>query len=137
MVQVLDLISLLSQASGHILFIASIISLIVQVPFIFFSNSLIINNDGKDTVEVHLRTELNFISAPFARYKPNVGGIIHVAIDLQFVVGRIEKNEDEKIVIKWESPLMIRKHGTPRLLICQLDTKPRIIGYAIDYKKLE
>jgi selenocysteine-specific translation elongation factor len=99
--------------------------------------SLIVKNDGTDTVEVHLRTELNFISAPFARYKPNVGGIIHVAIDLQFVVGRIEKNNEEKIVIKWESPLMIRKHGTPRLLICQLDAKPRIIGYAIDYKKLE
>ena len=45
--------------------------------------------------------------------------------------------DEEKIIVKWESPLMIRKHGSPRLLICQLDVKPRIIGYAIDYKKLE
>ncbi len=99
--------------------------------------ALIVNNDGNDTVEVHLKSELNFISAPFSRYKPTAEGVIHVAIDLQFVVGRIEIVDEEKIIVKWESPLMIRKHGSPRLLICQLDTKPRIIGYAIDYEKLE
>ncbi len=99
--------------------------------------SLIVSSNQNEIVKVHTKTELNFISAPFARYKPTVGGVIHVAIDLQFVVGRIESVNEEKIVVSWESPLMIREHGSPRLLICQLDAKPRIIGYAIDYKKLE
>ena len=99
--------------------------------------SLIINDGDDDTVEVHQKTKLNFIDAPFARYKPTIGGILHVAIDLQFVVGRIEVVEEKELIVKWDSPLMIRKHGNPRLLICQLDAKPRIIGYAIDYEKLE
>ncbi len=99
--------------------------------------SLIVKDDDNDSVEVHNKTELNFISSAFARYTPTVGGILHVAIDLQFVVGRIESADEKTIVVKWESPLMVRKHGTSHLLICQLDAKPRIIGYSIDYNKLE
>ncbi|HJM45096.1 MAG TPA: hypothetical protein QF644_04020 [Candidatus Poseidoniaceae archaeon] len=99
--------------------------------------SLIVKEDDNDSVEVHNKTELNFISSAFARYTPTVGGILHVAIDLQFVVGRIESADGKNIVVKWESPLMVRKHGTPHLLICQLDAKPRIIGHSIDYNKLE
>ena len=99
--------------------------------------SLIVKSEESDSVEVHNKSELNFIPSAFARYSPTVGGIIHVAIDLQFVVGRIESADNNKILVKWESPLMVRKHGTPHILICQLDAKPRIIGYSIEYNKLE
>ncbi len=99
--------------------------------------SLIVHSDVEHSVEIHNKTELEFISAAFARYSPSVGGVIHVAIDLQFVVGRIEVVNDKKLIINWESPLMIRKHGSPRLLICQLDAKPRIIGHSNNYQKLD
>ena len=99
--------------------------------------SLIVHSDSETSVEVHNKTELEFVSAAFARYSPTVGGVIHVAIDLQFVVGRIDAVEDKKIIVNWESPLMIRKHGSPHLLICQLDAKPRIIGHSKEYKKID
>ena len=99
--------------------------------------SLIVKENENEPVEVHNKTELKFISSAFARYSPSVGGVLHVAIDLQFIVGRIEFAENEKIIVKWDSPLMVRKDGTPHLLICQLDAKPRIIGYSVEYNKLE
>ncbi|MBJ23396.1 MAG: hypothetical protein CMB64_01880 [Euryarchaeota archaeon] len=99
--------------------------------------SLIVLKEDQDSVEVHNKTELIFNSAAFARYEPAENGIIHVAIDLQFVVGRIESVKENTIVVCWESPLMVRVKSDSHILICQLDAKPRIIGHSIDYKKLE
>ena len=99
--------------------------------------SLIVKTDDEFTVEIHNKSELKFESAAFARYSPVENGIIHVAIDLQFVVGRIESVNDEVLFVKWESPLMIRKDGNSRILVCQLDAKPRIIGHSIECKKIE
>ncbi len=99
--------------------------------------SLIVLKEDQDSVEVHNKTELIFNSAAFARYEPAENGIIHVAIDLQFVVGRIESVKENTIVVCWESPLMVRVKSNSHILICQLDAKPRIIGHSIDYKKLE
>ena len=99
--------------------------------------SLVVQINDLDSVEVHRKTLLTFKPAAFARYEPAENGIIHAAIDLQFVVGRIESVNSENIIVVWETPLMIRKNSSARILICQLDAKPRIIGYSNDYKLLE
>lgn len=99
--------------------------------------ALIVQKEDSDSVEVHKKTELIFLPAAFARYEPVENGVIHVAIDLQFVVGRIASVIDNKIIVDWETPLMIRKNSNSRILICQLDAKPRIIGYSNEFKFLE
>ena len=78
--------------------------------------SLIVHGDVENSVEVHNKTELEFVSAAFARYSPAVGGIIHVAIDLQFVVGRVSAIENQRVSVKWDSPLTIRNDSDRRFI---------------------
>ena len=56
-----------------------------------------------------------------SKRKLDVGDVIHVSVDLQFVVGRIESIGDSMIV-NWDSPLYIRKEKPPVVFVAQLDS---------------
>ena len=61
----------------------------------------------------------------------SVGDVIHGAIDLQFIVGRIISIDSGKLVVEWEQPLWIRTNNSDPLIIAQLDTgNMRIMGVA-------
>ena len=62
-----------------------------------------------------------------------VGDVIHASIDLQFVVGRIE-TIDDGLIVKWETPLLIRRDTSPPVVITQLDSNLRIMGSATLYR---
>ena len=58
-----------------------------------------------------------------------VDDVIHAAVDLQFVVGRITHVEGTELGVDWDSPLWVRKESLPSILITQLDATPmRVIG---------
>ena len=78
------------------------------------------------------RTWISVKKSPFQKRELNVGDILHISLDLQFAVGRIEKIKDAMILIKWDSNLLYRKKGNNRALLNQLDITPRIIGEVIE-----
>ena len=101
------------------------------------AGTIIVHNpqsDKKDTSSVNHplhssnKTWVNLEKSPFQKRKFNVGDVIHISLDLQFIVGRIEKIEGSKMLIIWDAPLLFRKNGTNWALLNQLDTTPRIIG---------
>ena len=66
---------------------------------------------------------------PFQKRQVALDDVIHAAVDLQFVVGRVTAVEGDSITVEWESPLWIRSIGSPSILITQLDAMPmRIMG---------
>jgi hypothetical protein len=68
-------------------------------------------------------------AAPFQKRSIAVDDVIHAAVDLQFVVGRVTAVEGDSINVDWESSLWIRAEGSPSILITQLDAMPmRIMG---------
>ena len=70
--------------------------------------------------------------APFQKRIMQVGDVIHAAVDMQFIVGRIKNIEDSKLTVDWEVPLWTRKNFSPRIIITQLDAGPmRIIGTTV------
>jgi len=77
----------------------------------------------------HDNSKIKIKNAPFQKRKLTTEDVIHAAVDLQFVVGRIKQVDGEIISVEWESPLWIRAEGSPEILITQLDAMPmRIIG---------
>ncbi len=91
-------------------------------------------SDGKNlAIIAHENTTFKLIKSPFQKRELSKGDVVHVAVDLQFIVGRVESVADDMISVKWDSPLYIRSNSPPPALICQLDFKPRIMGQAIDF----
>ena len=67
--------------------------------------------------------------APFQKKALAAGEVVHASSDLQFCVGRVSSVEGNSVTIDWESPLWVRKDGSSKILIVQLDATPmRIIG---------
>ena len=70
--------------------------------------------------------------APFQKRELEIGDVIHAAVDMQFVVGRITNKEKSIVTVDWEVPLWTRQEQSPPIIICQLDAMPmRIIGTTI------
>ena len=70
--------------------------------------------------------------APFQKRELEVGDIIHAAVDMQFVVGRITNKEKSIVTVDWEVPLWTRLERSPPVIISQLDAMPmRIIGTTV------
>lgn len=80
-------------------------------------------------LEKHQKSSLKLEVSPFQKRKLEVGDVIHLSVDLQFVVGRIESTEND-LTVSWDSPLYIRKENPPVALVAQLDSNPRIMGSA-------
>ena len=74
------------------------------------------------------KTWISLEKSPFQKREFNVGDVIHISLDLQFIVGRIGKIDGSKMLITWDAPLLFRKEGGTRALLNQLDISPRIIG---------
>ena len=73
-------------------------------------------------------TKVKVEKNPFQRKELVMGDVVHIASDLQFVVGRITKVEGEYMDIEWDAPILIRRDGPGRALLNQLDSSPRVIG---------
>ena len=84
-------------------------------------------------VELHRISKVDLQISPFQRRRLEVGDVIHASIDLQFVVGRIE-TIDDGLIVKWETPLLIRRDTSPPVVITQLDSNLRIMGPATLYR---
>lgn len=79
----------------------------------------------------HNSSVMTLTRSPFQKRELAVGDIVHASADLQFVVGRIESMNENNAIVKWDSPLFIRRENPQPTLIAQLDSKPRIMGNAI------
>jgi len=89
---------------------------------------MIIHPESQSLIR-HDNSRIKMKNAPFQKRQLANEDIIHAAVDLQFVVGRIKQVDGEIISVEWESPLWIRAEGSPEILITQLDAMPmRIIG---------
>ena len=83
-----------------------------------------------DALVRHDKSKIKLKTAPFQKRLISTDDVIHAAVDLQFVVGRVNAVESDMIIVDWESPLWIRSQGSPSILISQLDAMPmRIMGY--------
>ena len=70
--------------------------------------------------------------APFQKRILQVGDVIHAAVDMQFVVGRIKIIDQENVTVDWDIPLWTRKNNSPKIIITQLDATPmRVIGTTV------
>ena len=77
----------------------------------------------------HDKSSLKIRVAPFQKRVLQVDDVIHAAVDLQFVVGRVTHVEGTELGVDWDSPLWVRKENLPSILITQLDATPmRVIG---------
>ncbi len=86
---------------------------------------------GSEALVRHEKSLVQVKPAPFQKRTISVDDVIHAAVDLQFVVGRVTAVDGAKISVDWESPLWIRAEGAPSVLITQLDAMPmRIMGCA-------
>ena len=91
----------------------------------------VLTHNESQALTKHNISEFSLAIAPFQKRELAVGDIIHGAIDLQFVVGRITSTDDDKIVVEWEQPLCIRTDNPDSLIIAQLDAgNMRIMGVA-------
>lgn len=89
---------------------------------------MIIHPESQSLIR-HDNSKIKMNNAPFQKRQLANEDVIHAAVDLQFVVGRIKQVDGEIISVEWESPLWIRAEGSPEILITQLDAMPmRIIG---------
>jgi len=80
----------------------------------------------------NLSSTFTIDKAPFQKRILQVGDVIHAAVDMQFVVGRIKIVDQENVTVDWEIPLWTRKNNSPRIIITQLDATPmRIIGTTV------
>jgi len=86
-----------------------------------------------DVLIRHDKSSLKIRSAPFQKRNLRVDDVIHAAVDLQFVVGRITHVEGTELDVEWDSPLWVRKEVDSHILITQLDAMPmRVIGVVED-----
>ncbi|MBJ33070.1 MAG: hypothetical protein CMB69_03755 [Euryarchaeota archaeon] len=77
----------------------------------------------------HDKSSLKIRVAPFQKRVLQVDDVIHAAVDLQFVVGRVTHVEGIELGVDWDCPLWVRKENLPSILITQLDAMPmRVIG---------
>jgi len=89
---------------------------------------MIIHPESQSLIR-HNNSKIKMKNAPFQKRQLANEDVIHAAVDLQFVVGRIKQVDGDIISVEWESPLWIRAEGSPEILITQLDAMPmRIIG---------
>ena len=80
----------------------------------------------------NLSSTFTIDKAPFQKRILQVGDVIHAAVDMQFVVGRIKIIDQENVTIDWDIPLWTRKNNPPKIIITQLDATPmRIIGTTV------
>ena len=82
-------------------------------------------------VDEHNNSTLQITVSPFQKRVLAVGDVIHISVDLQFIVGRIVSVDGNQIVVQWDSPVYIRIENQAPAIISQLDSNPRIIGHAI------
>jgi selenocysteine-specific translation elongation factor len=96
--------------------------------------SLLVKPDEEEahraTMERHEKSRIQLTEAPFQQKAISVGDVIHAAVDLQFVVGRVEAIESHTLDISWDQTLFLRSENQPRVLINQLDLKMRVIGFS-------
>ena len=91
---------------------------------------------NEEMFQIHNSSSLTVIQAPFQKREVQIGTVIHASTDLQFVVGRVTKIENQEITIEWDSQLVIRENSDRRLILSQLDSIPmRILGHGIQIKK--
>ena len=89
---------------------------------------MIIHPESQSLIR-HDNSKIKMKNAPFQKRQLAIEDVIHAAVNLQFVVGRIKQVDGEIISVEWESPLWIRAEGSPEILITQLDAMPmRVIG---------
>lgn len=92
---------------------------------------MIIHADS-DVLNKNISSTFTLKKAPFQKRVLQIGDVIHAAVDMQFIVGRIKNIEDSKLTVDWEIPLWTRKKFSPPIIITQLDAGPmRIIGTTI------
>ena len=98
------------------------------------NGAILVHNSEEDEAKIcplitTNRTRLKVEKNPFQRRELQVGDVVHISSDLQFIVGRItEINDDGDFVVDWDSPLLARVDGPVNALLNQLDSNPRIIG---------
>jgi len=81
-------------------------------------------------VQSHLRSTVTLTTSPFQKRVLAEGDVIHASVDLQFVVGRVQRVNGAELEVAWDAPLLIREHQPPHVVIAQLDAKPRLMGSA-------
>ena len=92
---------------------------------------MIVHTDS-NVLDKNMSSTFTLSKAPFQKRVLQVGDVIHAAVDMQFIVGRIKNIEDSKLTVDWEVPLWTRKNHSPRIIITQLDAGPmRIIGTTV------
>ena len=88
-----------------------------------------ITHPDSEVMVRHDKSSLEIRTAPFQKRSLQVDDVIHAAVDLQFVVGRVTHVEGTELGVDWDSPLWVRKENLPSILITQLDAMPmRVIG---------
>ena len=88
-----------------------------------------ISHPDSEAMVRHDKSTLKISIAPFQKRGLQVDDVIHAAVDLQFVVGRVTHVEGTQLGVDWDSPLWVRKENLPSILITQLDAAPmRVIG---------
>ena len=91
----------------------------------------VLTHTDSGALSKHQTSEFSLSIAPFQKRVLSVGDVIHGAIDLQFIVGRIISIDSGRLVVEWEQPLWIRTNNSDPLIIAQLDTgNMRIMGVA-------
>ena len=92
---------------------------------------MIIHSDS-DALVKNTSSIFEIKMAPFQKRSLEVGDVIHAAVDMQFIVGRIKSKDDSTVSVEWEVPLWTIARDSPPIIITQLDATPRrIIGTAI------
>jgi selenocysteine-specific translation elongation factor len=92
---------------------------------------MIVHTDS-NVLNKNISSTFTLNKAPFQKRVLQIGDVIHAAVDMQFIVGRIKNIEDSKLTVDWEIPLWTRKKFSPPIIITQLDAGPmRIIGTTI------
>ncbi len=84
--------------------------------------------DSEDRFEIQTNSKFKLNKAVFQKNNLAVGDVVHFCSDLQFVVGRITEN-NEKLKIEWDFPIVLNKSSQRNPLIVQLEAKPRIMGF--------
>ena len=94
------------------------------------------NQEGEyeNTMTRHEKSKFELIPAPFQKKIIQEGDVIHAAVDLQFIVGRVESIQDNELVVSWDQPLFLRSEKQPRVLINQLDLNMRVLGHSNNLK---
>ncbi len=81
------------------------------------------------------KSEIKVDISVFQRNVLNVGDVVHMSCDLQFIVGRIGSVSEDSMVVVWDRPVDVRTSSKKPPLLVQLDAGPmRIIGAITDIR---